>query len=245
MSLEINDLLIKLETNMLSLKNINNFSKHVCYNKCTKMSETNKTILEKKSNNDIYKIKYKDTLFWCFYILKYGISKYEIDVENRNFTIEKEEKYKYISLLRNNKELLKSYKIKPLNEVENELANKEYISIKTFIALCIVENINIFLIDNRKYIEIILDSTKPINIIHKESNNNIYYIEMKDNIQIKLEYYKNNYLQLNNYDYKLKALSSYKLDELIDMCKRLNINLDLDKKLNKKDIYELLTIKIR
>jgi hypothetical protein len=238
-----NELINQLEDNMLSLKNINYYCKHKLIN----MNDNNKIInnIKKKvdinNDNELYKIKYKDSLFWCFYILKNGYSNYEINVENKQFIIEKEEKYKYVSILRNKKDLLKLHKIKPLTDLEDELANKEMINIKTFIALCLVENINIFIIDNRKCFELIIDDKNNINIIHKEYNTNKYYIETKNDIN-KIKFYKNNYLLMDNLDNKLKSINSYRLDELIDMCKRLDI---YNNQKTKKELYEILTLKFR
>ena len=36
----------------------------------------------------------KDNLFWCFYILKYGYSNYEMEIYNKYFVVEKAEKFK-------------------------------------------------------------------------------------------------------------------------------------------------------
>jgi hypothetical protein len=44
---------------------------------------------------------------------------------------------------------------------------------------------------------------------------------------------------MSSFDVSLKAISSYKLEELLEFCKKLDINLDKKKK-TKKDIYELL-----
>ena len=49
--------------------------------------------------------------------------------------------------------LLKINKIKPLSELEDDLANKSRISIKTFFALCVIEKMNILLVDKRKIYE--------------------------------------------------------------------------------------------
>jgi uncharacterized protein (UPF0333 family) len=46
-------------------------------------------------------------------------------------------------------------------------------------------------------------------------------------------------------DSTLKSMGSYKLDELTDLCKKLNINIEQSvdkKKKTKKDIYELLVL---
>jgi hypothetical protein len=99
-----------------------------------------KEIKETKAKETTYKPFKKDSLFWCFFILKHGFSKYEMEVGNQHFSIEKQEKFKYIDELRKtcNKDLIKMHKIKPLNLLEDDLANQERISIKTFFALFIV-----------------------------------------------------------------------------------------------------------
>jgi hypothetical protein len=244
--MNLQNLIKELNNNILSLKNINNFCKHKQIIEVNNKSNKNNINIKNNNNNNIYKINHKDTLFWCFYILKNSFSKYEmINIENNIFTIEKEEKYKYISILRNYKDLLKQYKIKPLYVLEDELANKDFISIKTFLALCIIENINIFIVNNRSYFELIINNDINTNfIIHKENDNNKYYIEFYD--KNKVEFLKKNYLSINNFDNKLKSISSYKLDDLIDIAKRLNIDLNKNnKKLTKKEIYEMLIINFR
>ena len=105
-------------------------------NKYSKDSKDVKDIKYSKDNlNSIYKpVSKKDSLFWCFFILKYGFAKYEMDIGTQYFTIEKNEKFANIDLLRSkeNKDLLKINKIKPLSDLEDDLANKERISVKTF-----------------------------------------------------------------------------------------------------------------
>jgi hypothetical protein len=53
---------------------------------------------------------------------------------------------------------------------------------------------------------------------------------------------------MTTFDVSLKTMASYKVEELLDLCKKLDIDLDKTlkegkekkKKLSKKDIYELL-----
>jgi hypothetical protein len=47
---------------------------------------------------------------------------------------------------------------------------------------------------------------------------------------------------MSNFDVSLKSIASYKVEELLEMCKKLDINITNDntKKKSKKDIYELL-----
>lgn len=199
--------------------------------------ETNKLIPEKKYETEtFYKPKQKDSLFWCFYILKYGYSNYEMEINNQYFTVEKKEKFKYIEMLRKNKEILKIYKIKPFTELEDDLANKDKISVKTFFALCILENINILLVDKRKIFELTcidIDDKHPVNIIHRNRKNYEHHIELNVTNAI-LNNYRETYYKSNTFDASIKSIGSYKLDELLELCKKLEINITANKEGKKK-----------
>ena len=207
-------------------------------------AEKEKEMQIEKVKDDIYKPFQTDSLFWCFYILKYGLSKYEMEVGNQHFPIEKAEKFKYIELFRTKKDILKINKIKPLADLENDLANNPRISIKTFFALCIVEKINILLVDKRKIYESITNDETKINVIHRNSVSYEHSIEynVPDD---KLANYRDTYYKVQGFDSGLKSMTSYKVDELLELCKKFDIDTvntaeSTKKKLAKKDIYELL-----
>jgi hypothetical protein len=132
----------------------------------------NNTKNKKYEKQKMYKPKQKESLFWCFYILKNGFSNYEMEINNKYFVVEKNEKFKYIDLIRKNKELLKLHKIKPLTQLEDDLANKDKISPKTFFALCLLENMNVLLLDKRKVYELLstdIDDMHPIHVVHMKN----------------------------------------------------------------------------
>ena len=204
--------------------------------------------LKKHLIETIYKPNQKDSLFWCFYILKHGYSNYEMEINGQYFVIEKKEKFKYIELLRKNKELLKIHKIKPFTELEDDLANKDKISVKTFFALCILESINVLLVDKRKIFELTcidIDESHPVNIIHRNRRNYEHHIELNVNNDV-LKKYRETYYKSNTLDASIKSIGSYKVDELLDLCKKLDINItsiqEGKKKMTKKDVYELLVL---
>ena len=193
----------------------------------------------------------KDSLYWCYFIIKNGFAKYEYP-NVTSFVNEKIDKFKSIELLRINKQQLKLKKIKNLKEdVEDELANKERIGMKTFIALCVADNINILFIHKRKCFEIIFDEQEdaPIHVVHQIDSPTLRYsyetIVSKDQIKK----YRTEYFKWESVDKPLKAISSYKSEELVDLCKKLDISaVALDnsslKKKTKKDLYELLIMNI-
>jgi hypothetical protein len=174
-----------------------------------------------------------------------------MEINNQYFVVEKNEKFNYIDLLRKNKDLLKIHKIKPLTELEDDLANKDKISIKTFFALCILENINVLLVNKRKVYELLCcdtDEKHPINIVHRNSELYEHSIELDVTEEI-IKKYRDTYYKMSIFDTKLKSIGSYKLEELTDLCKKLDINIDEcnnnkggKKKITKKDIYELLVL---
>jgi len=226
--------LINCDLNNNNKSNINNNNNNKC------IINTNKLLNEK-----IYKPKQKDSLFWCFYILNHGYSNYEMEINNQYFVVEKAQKFKYIDLLRKNKDILKIHKIKPFTELEDDLANKDKISIKTFFALCILENINILLIDKRKIYELLcvdIDDKHPVQVVHRNSLTYEHHIELnvtKDEIN----HYKETYYKMSSFDASLKSMGSYKMEELKDLCNKLNITVtETKKKITKKDIYELLIL---
>ena len=213
-----------------------------------KNTSTNTSINTKRIKEAIYKPKQKDSLFWCFYILKNGYSNYEMEINNQYFVIEKTEKFKYIEMIRKNKDILKIHKIRPLTELEDDLANKDKISVKTFFALCILENINVLLVDRRKIFElkcVDIDESHPVNIIHRNSKTYEHHIELNASEEI-LNKYRDTYYKMSNFDSTIKAIGSYKIDELLDLCKKLDINISINeegkKKKTKKDIYEILVL---
>ena len=266
------NIIIDLEDYMFTPKNMNKYTKHMFQivsepkssiknikqiNNPIKQAINNpinnpiKQAINKNKIETMYKPKQKDSLFWCFYVLKNGFFNYEMEINNQYFVVEKKEKFKYIELLRKNKDILKIHKIKPFTELEDDLANKDKISIKTFFALCIFENINILLVNNRKIYELLctdIDEKHPINIVHRNNKTYEHSIELDTTNEI-IQKYRDTYYKMSSFEGTLKSMGSYKLEELIELCIKLNINIEDPKveqkskqKMTKKDIYNLLVL---
>ena len=198
--------------------------------------------LSVKSKNDFFYPEQKDQLFWCYYIIKNGFATYEYP-GTTSYANEKKEKFECIELLRKNKQTLKENKIKNIKEdVEDELAQKSMISRKTFIALCSIEKQNVLYIENNKYFDIFTDLTNASSYHVEHCIKGKYCIET-DISQIQLEKYKSTLFKCDNFEKPLKAISYYKLNELVDICKYLVLVADFNKK-TKKELYELLMEKL-
>ena len=219
---------------MLTLKNMSNIS--IIMNDLNIKKE--KTTVPKKNIinvSDIFFPKQRDQLFWCFYVILHG--QIEYDMLTNFFTLEKETKYKWIEVFRGRKELFKPIKVSR-NVVEDELANAKTITMASIKALCHLNDVNIFYIDEKKYYEIMTNSEKPIYLIEKVEGR----FGLKQKIPIeKIEYYREHYWKLENLDKPLKAVSSYKASELKDICKRLHIE---SLNLTKPKMYEKILSKL-
>lgn len=219
---------------MLTLKNMSNIS--IIMNDLNIKKE--KTTVPKKNIinvSDIFFPRQRDQLFWCFYVILHG--QIEYDMLTNFFTLEKETKYKWIEVFRGRKELFKPIKVSR-NVVEDELANAKTITMASIKALCHLNDVNIFYIDEKKYYEIMTNSEKPIYLIEKVEGR----FGLKQKIPIeKIEYYREHYWKLENLDKPLKAVSSYKASELKDICKRLHIE---SLNLTKPKMYEKILSKL-
>ena len=122
---------------------------------------------------------------------------------SQRFSVEKNLKIDCINKIRKDKELLKKHKLKR-SEIESELLNDEKLSLKGFLAICIYNNINFLLIDNRKYYELIVNSEvtedePTCNIIKCERGKyTVDITDERDTIENKLTNYRNSFYKIDN-----------------------------------------------
>jgi hypothetical protein len=148
-----------------------------------------------KEELDIFFPFDKDSLFWCFYIIKFGIEQYHL-LPNRNFITEKKIKIEYVERSRNEKQLLKQkeYKFSTITDFENMLANENIIHVNTFFSLCVLEKVNVILIKKNNYFELFMNDTNIIYIIVFNSQKSKYGVKISNiewyTTNIKLNYNK-------------------------------------------------------
>ena len=212
--------------------------------------KSNESKIDKKSSNeskkkktynyqDFFYPREKDSLFWIFYIIDNGFEKYE-NIKNK-FTEEKESKIKYIEELRSEKHIFKTNKLSRPT-IEGELCSDYRISMKSIKALAFLKQKNIIFIDNKKYYEIFPNVEQEYYCIEKRD----HYYGFKKIDEEKLHYYQNNYWKLESLDKPIKAISSYKVSELKEICDKLNIQyiLESGKSFTKQGLYNLILEKL-
>ena len=165
-------------------------------------------------NKEFFVPSEKDKLFWCFYIMKYGIDKYK-SIDQSHFKIETTFKINTAEDLVNHEILLKQNKLKK-HEIENELVNEKTITIKGLHALCILHNINIiFIFDKAFYNMSGLSDDKPFVI---EKKDDVFGIP-QDITDDKKNKVFNDFYEIEDYRKPIKCISAYKVDEIKNIAK--------------------------
>jgi hypothetical protein len=182
----------------------------------------------------------KDSLFWCLYIIKNGITNYT-KLVNRNFIIEKKIKINYVEQLRKEKLLLKPYKFASLTCIEDVLVNQTVINISTFLSLSVLSSLNIFFINKKTYFELNMNDSNKVYIIKFFHEKNTYGFEESN--KDSLEDFRAKYYKVDNLDKPIKSIASYKTEEITEICKKLEIetmNQTKNKSKSKKELYEAI-----
>ena len=188
--------------------------------------------------------KEKDTLFWCYYIIVNGIQNYEM-LFNNTYKEEKQQKINFIEKMRHHKDILKKYKFKK-TELEADLAYSNVISIKSFLAMCAIENKNIAVLKNRCLYTLISNDSQNIDLVTmSEGRFGCLLLDEKEKTKTFNEY-TGKYWLIDNISKPLSGKSCYKLLQLQNIAKKLNIPLvnENGKKLKKIELYNLINEKI-
>lgn len=195
----------------------------------------------------------QNSLLWCFYIICKGFAAYEY--ESNYFTAEQQFKIQTIEKVKKgeNKSAFKENKISKTS-FESGLMGNTNISAKTLYALCICYGVNIFYIYKNTYYEMITNNEKPMYIIKYNNESNNYSlciphsIQNETNIQITetpsehkeyIESIKTKYWKLDNLEKPLRSITTYSVNDLLNICSKLEINTLCEKTNKKKTKAEL------
>lgn len=215
---------------------INNYDPYI-------LNEVNINNYLKCKTSSVFFPREQDSLFWCYYIILNGEFKYEI-LHVKNSLIAKQIKIDFVTKIRENKPIVKMYKFDTITSLESNLANDDNINIKTVITLCAIENINIVFIKKKTYFELLMNDSSPIYVIREteiKSKYNKYGFEIMDAVM--LENIRNTLYKLDVIDKPINSLASYKVQDLINIANKLEIeiiNKENGKKITKPSIYELI-----
>jgi hypothetical protein len=171
-----------------------------------------------------------DTLLWCAYIMIHGIEKFEC-VEN-HYTESNAFKFQMVEYIRARKTLLKPHKISA-SSVEESLVHKPYISLETFQGIAVCYNLSVCIIQDRKIFEVgRSDNDKNTFILEKIRGKFGVYIVTSASAGASagardktafLAHVREKYWSMENISSPIRSISAYKVQDLIDICKKLEI----------------------
>ena len=218
------------------------------------------TSSESHEEEDTTKLEYftpsqSNSLFWCFYIIYNGLASYEY--ESNYFTAEQQFKIQTIEKVKKGecKNILKEHKISKMC-FESGLLGCNNINAKTLYALCLCYNLNIFYVYKNTYYEMISNIEKPIHIIKYNAETNNYSLCLQVDINATetlkkhsecIEKTKEKYWKLDNLDKPLRAITAYSLQELVNICYKLDIDINCEttnKKKTKAELYSSILQKL-
>lgn len=186
----------------------------------------------------------QDSLFWCFYILKNGDASYET-LNNKNSLVAKQQKIDLVSVIRKNKDIVKMYKFDTITNLESNLANDDNLNLKSFLTLCAIENINVVYVSNKTYYESLMNDSGVTYIVREIQSSSANKYHKKYGFELStadvLDVIRNTLYKLEVVDKPIRAASAYKLQDLIDICGKLDIaitNKETGKNKSKNDLYE-------
>ena len=184
-------------------------------------------VKKEKPKEEFFSPRQKDGLFWCFYVIKNGETSYEL-LNNEKITLVKEKKIKidYVDVLREKKSIFKKQSIKfpSMTHIENDLVNEPIIDLGTFLSLCHLEKMNVLYVSKKTYFEMNENEGEPIHLIKRvdEPSKKSRYIYQGTNALL-LENYRNTLYKIENIEKPVKAITSYKVADLIDFSMKLGL----------------------
>ena len=217
----------------------------------------------KYNEKHINKRKSLDNLFWLFYKIVKNLQESDLYYLN-TFVVFNEFKNEMINKIRDNKSILKKYKLK-INFLEDDILNNKTISLYTLRSLCILYDKHLLLMkDNNTYSffsreDVSYENLKELNdennliivkLLYSSNSSNSNSFTIEDEIKLlnsEIEDILNKYYYIDNLEKPLKGLSSYKSDELYEIANKLNIQLYCSisaKKKIKKVIYDEIMKKL-
>jgi hypothetical protein len=177
------------------------------------------------------KISNNMSLFWTFYLIIYDSYNSE-----KMFKIKNDYAIKFIEKLKNNNSILKQNRV-TLNHLEQSLLYDTDISLNTLKIMTLAHNINLIYILGNKYYLFISNEDDLYSYISNQKN----VITYETNItHSKLDDLKKTFFYIENTKKIMNSVSYYKLDQIKEMCFKLNIDLydNNGKKKNKQELYQ-------
>jgi len=213
------------------------------------VEETIEPIIEtiNEPTGELFQPRQQDTLFWCLYVLHHGPAEYERIGHNYGVK-ELEEKQRLAKFINENKSRIKSTNHKVTNvqiqEILSELlTSQKETSMSVLGALTVFYDINIMLIGSEGHCMLEywatadqLDFKRHTYVLFKDKYGK-YRAQFEWIPTSRVNELREKYMVLDNYMKPIRAASHYKVQELIDLARKLSIY-DENRKYTKVELYD-------
>lgn len=199
-----------------------------------------------EKSREHFQPRQSDTLFWCLYVLHHGINQYN-NIGHNYGVKELEEKQRLAEFINNNKSKVKGTNYKVTNVLIQEilselLTSQKETSLNVLIALTVFYGINILIVD--------ADNCCMLEFLSSKENDEctqtyVLYKDKYGKYSAELEWIsfsqivdmRHKYIVLENYLRPMKAVSTYKVEDLVELARKLSIY-DENKKYKKSELYD-------
>ena len=227
------------------------------------------TIQSIKNTSNIIHPKCIDTLFWCMYIAKNGYSEYltigqkyrNVEIENKQQMIETIKKNP--SILKNGSGLKTSSSLKTesglktssrkitnvaIQEIMAELMIDKKTSMKTFYAMCVLNELNMYIVDTTTKTYLDFANTSLSNTVDTSAKSYIIYrsvegffsVDIEEKQTEQLDQILSELFELEHGERPIKAISAYKISDLETISKKLGLS---NNKAKKQDMYNEILVR--
>ena len=217
-------------------------------NKQASLKTVSTPVSEEKEKTTLFTPTQPDTLFWCIYVAVHGHHDYmEID---RNYGVKELEIKKQIAdSLQKDASKIKNTNVKVTKVAIQEILSDLLTTQKETNHMCLLAmiahyNINVILVDpvDRFYLEYTSNAESTF-VLYKDTFGK-YGMILESVPNDWLSEFRTNKIRLESYLKPLRAVSTYKTDELDVLMKRIG-GFDETKKYKKPELYDLISESIR
>ena len=213
------------------------------------VSIVEKNILkETNKKSTVFFPQRENSLFWCMFIANYGYAEYEY-IGKKYANRELHEKQLIADTLRKDPQLMKNSNHKITNvaikEIISELMVDKKSKLSTIFAFVTVYKKNVFIFKDKTYLYFSCTKSSLQDDNNQFDDNTVIIEYQDDDFGIDLEVTQDkvteilkNTLQLESIEKPLKGISAYKVSELEDMGRVLDIKLEVAVK--KSELYEII-----
>ena len=195
------------------------------------------TNLEESSlpKNTRYSSRKPDTLFWSIFIAHYGVDEFT-EIGSKYMNREMEEKMRVVEFIKKNRPRMKSMKITAATgeEMMGDLLTNQSTSMLVLPALALFYETRIWIVseETNTYLEYLpnqsdSDGDRSIMIIYRDTKGNrvSYTTETTDDRSNLIEKIEQTMIRIENIEHPFKGISTYKLADLEEIARKLNLQI--------------------